>query len=298
MVTAGSARFESTKKPVCGLARKLAFFVWIICRSGTQWVRPISSRPTSPSNFFYASQVPSMFCTECGQPAGAASAGKFCGHCGFPVAAGLERPAVAAEVLPDWEQEVRYEQLLQYPHVRLLIEQHTRLAKQRMTGEQFLALADKLIPQPVSMEGLAAVTQTAFAKLGIRTDKHREERIAAPVGEIIVRALCSLARHGQKLRNVTQAADGCVLEASLPSDLLSLQGDLLVTIRRSALSQANQHCPITVVSATASIPGQWYDWGKNSRSLDNLFVDAATAAILAEPVTPLADLRDRHRPAA
>lgn len=219
-----------------------------------------------------------MFCTECGH----AVQGKFCGECG----AAVVKEPLTAEVLPDWREEVRYDLLLQYPAVRLLIEQHTERATKRMTGEQFLALADKIIPQPVSMEGVAIAAKAALSHLGIRTDKHRQQFIPAPVGEVLVRTLCSLAQHGHTLRKVTQAANGCVFSASLPSDFLSLEGDLLVAIHcRNDASQP--FC--TELQATATIQGQWFDWGKNSRSLDRLFrdiaaTDIATLAILAEPI--------------
>jgi hypothetical protein len=139
-----------------------------------------------------------------------------------------------------------------------------------MTGEQFLALADKLVPLGVPLEGLVAVAQPLYARLGIKTGKERADQVPAPVGQVIVRALCSLARHGQTLRGVTQAADGCLLEATLPSDLFSLEGTLLVSVRRSG-SQ-------TAVSGATQIGGQLFDWGKSNRCLDQLFMDLAREA--------------------
>jgi hypothetical protein len=140
----------------------------------------------------------------------------------------------------------------------------------RLTGEQFLMLADKLVPLGVPLEGLVAVVQPLYIRLGIKTGKARSRQVAAPVGQVIVRALCSLARHGQKLHGVTQAADGCLLEAALPSDLFSLEGKLLVSVRRSG-SQAE-------VCGATHIGGQLYDWGKSNRCLDKLFTDLACEA--------------------
>jgi hypothetical protein len=117
----------------------------------------------------------------------------------------------------------------------------------------------------VSYEGLAAVLQPLYARMGIKTGKVRSKEVQAPVGQVLVRALCSLAHHGQSLRGVTQAADGCLLNASLPSDFLSLEGDLLVTVRRSG-TQAE-------VSGATCIRGQFFDWGKSNRCLDRLFAD-------------------------
>lgn len=218
-----------------------------------------------------------MYCAECGQTV----RGKFCSNCG---ARASDRPVeidphassdelTLADVVDGWAHEVRYEQILQFPAVRATIQQHARQAPKRMSGEQFLALADKLVPQPVSMEGLAAVTQIVLTRLGVKTDQRREERISAPIGEAIVRALCSLARNGQKIREVTQAADGCVIEAAQPSDLWSLEGTLLIAVRRHP-----DDAEAAAVSATATINGQMFDWGKNRRSLDGLFGDVAKRA--------------------
>ncbi len=115
-----------------------------------------------------------MFCSECGQPA----SGKFCSDCGAPLAAGPE--VVEAELVIDWDSEVSYEALMQSADVRQAIDEHARLAKKRMSAEQFLALADKLIPQPVSMEGLAIVARPLYTKLGMRTGKQASVWIAAP----------------------------------------------------------------------------------------------------------------------
>jgi len=228
-----------------------------------------------------------MFCSECGKPAH----GKFCSHCGEPLCgeplcgeplavsdgsheliAVEETPAelVTVEFVPEWDREVQYETILKFPGVRDTIERHARQAPKRMTGEQFLALADKLVPLGVPLEGLVGVVQPLYARLGIKTGKQRAHNIPAPIGRVIVRALCSLARHGQTLRGVTQAADGCLLEASLPSDLFSLEGDLLVTVRRNG-SQAE-------VSGATRISGQFFDWGKSNRCLDQLFNDLAREA--------------------
>ena len=208
-----------------------------------------------------------MFCSECGQPA----KGKFCSHCGTR----LEQPAddeglIVAEIVPDWEHEVRYEHILKFPGVRSTIERHARLAKKRMSGEQFLAMADKLVPLGVSMEGLAGVAQAVFTRLGVKTGKQESRQVPAPAGQVLVRTLCSLARNGQSLRNVAQATDGCLLEAALPSDLFSLEGDLLISVRR-------QHAA-SDVSATVRIGGQFFDWGKSRRCLGQLFDDLARDA--------------------
>jgi hypothetical protein len=209
---------------------------------------------------FFKQGVQAMFCSECGKPAG----GKFCANCGTPLA------SAPAEVVPQWEREVRYDTILKYPGVRDAIERSARQAPTRVTGEQFLAFADKVAPMGVPLEGLVAIAQPLYARLGIKTGKERVCQVAAPVARVIVRALCSLARRGQTLRGVTQAADGCVLEATLPSDMFALEGSILVTVRRCG--------ELAEVCGATQIPGQLYDWGKSQRCLNTLFADLSREA--------------------
>ncbi len=238
-----------------------------------------------------------MYCSHCGRPA----RNRFCSHCGqplwqpaeqlvatvgaetldrgaaegdlanrattrgdcWPVRAEAEAGLVQAEVVDDWQREVRYEALIRRPEVRSLIDRHARLAKKGITGEQILAIYDQLVPLGVSMEKLAGIIQPLYAKMGIETGKEQQAVFPVPPGRMIVRALCFLARRGQAIRTVEQAADGCLLEAALPSDLWSLEGDLLIGV--------HERLGGTQVTATTRIPGQWFDWGKSRRCLDRLF---------------------------
>jgi hypothetical protein len=202
-----------------------------------------------------------MYCHECGNPAG----GKFCSHCGtaiFATAATMVQPSATE---PDWDNEVRYEAIIQFPGVHEVIDQHAQRSAKRITAEQFLMLADKLIPLGVPLEGIAAASQTLYARLGIKTGKHQTKRVPVPVSRTIVRVLCSLARRGQALRAVRQAVDGCVIEASLPSDMFSFEGDLYVTVKREG--------SCSEITGVTSIRGQLFDWGKSNRSLKQLFED-------------------------
>lgn len=204
-----------------------------------------------------------MFCSQCGAKAG----GKFCSQCGTALAAAEEPKAV----LPaDWSHEVHYDVLMQVPEIRERVRRHADLAPRRLSGEDLFAIYDKVMSSPVPMQKVAVVAQNLYGAMGIATGKHRTEMVPAPAGRALVRALCSLARNGQKLRTVRQADDGCVLEACLPSDMFSLEGDLLVTVRR--------HGSTTEVEAVTKIKGQLYDWGKSRRCLDRLYADLQSDA--------------------
>jgi hypothetical protein len=226
-----------------------------------------------------------MFCSECGKPA----AGKFCSNCGTPltaaatalsVAAPVSTPSAGVATVPpaphlqlaletvlvvDWENEWRYDELIKVPEVRQTIERHTKMARTPISGEQFSKIADKILQNPLPSDKLAAFAQPIFGSFGIRTGKERSALIDAPIGRAMLRVLCSLARHGQSLRRVKQDSDGCVFDAMLPSDPMSLEGDLNVSVHRR-----NSR---TEVTASTNITGQIYDWGKSRRCLDVFFDD-------------------------
>lgn len=220
-----------------------------------------------------------MFCSQCGTKA----EGKFCYQCGAPLAGATSQsmamtptaPPQAGDepltVLPaDWADEVHYETVMRVPEVRERIERHAKLAPKRVSGEDLLAIFDKVASPNIPTQKLAAIAQPIYAALGIGTGKRRAESVNAPVGRALVRVLCSLARRGQPLRTVRQAEDGCMLEASLPSDAFALEGDLVVSIRR--------HGQATEVEAATRIKGQLYDWGKSKRCLNTLFEDLQAEA--------------------
>jgi hypothetical protein len=197
-----------------------------------------------------------MLCSNCGQ----VGAGTFCPGCG--------RRLAPPDVLPadDWSHEVRYAVLLHFPEVRARIARSGDGVRKKMTGEDWLGLYDAVMKPfngGVSLKTVAAIVAPLYARIGIKTGKSRSEVYRSPPGRVIVDVLCALARNGLPLTEVHQAADGCVLEAGLPSDLWSFAGQVIVTVNRAG--------PVTTVKAATTIPGTWFDWGKSGRCLDRLF---------------------------
>jgi len=94
-------------------------------------------------------------------------------------------------------------------------------------------------------------------------EKKRRSEITFPPGKTIVNLLCLFAESGQKVINVEQAEDGCMIEAAIPSDIFSWEGTVLVVVQH--------HHKGTLVEATTTIKGQMYDFGKSERYLDKLF---------------------------
>ncbi len=135
----------------------------------------------------------------------------------------------------------------------------------RWRRNAFLAFSDKVIPLGLSLEKLGAVVQPISAQLGVKTGNEYSETLSSPPGTVIISALCSLTRHGQVLQQVRQFEDGCLLEATLPSDMWSFEGALYVSVRKTGAG--------TRVDGATKIKGQLFDWGKSKRCLETLFAD-------------------------
>jgi len=219
-----------------------------------------------------------MYCSHCGVKA----SGNFCTACGTALSASnveaepqpspIVRPKPVDWSKPeDWSDIVDYDMLLRVPEVRDLIASYAARSKSKMTGEQFLELCDKFISPltaGVPLSPLAKVSQSMYAKLGVKTGKTRTEFLPTPVGHVLVRTLCSLAEHGHELRTTKPAIEGSLLEATLSPDFLAFVGDLIVTVERVPQG--------TRVEAFTNIPGQMFDWGKSTRCLATLFDDLRT----------------------
>jgi hypothetical protein len=134
-----------------------------------------------------------------------------------------------------------------------------------MTGEEWLGLYDEAFKPVtgVSLKKVATIVAPIYAQLGIKTGKNRRAIMQQPTGRMIVAVLCALAEAGLPLVEVHQAEAGCVVEAKLPSDLLSFEGQLVISVERSGQG--------TCIEAATNIPGQWFDWGKSARCLESLF---------------------------
>jgi hypothetical protein len=201
-----------------------------------------------------------MYCSHCG----AKAEGNFCWSCGARLGAdGGAAPAL--ETTQDWSHEIRYDALMRIPEVREKVARAGASVRRSMSGEDFLAVFDKVMSMDVPLEKLALIAQPLGERLGLKTGKERSELIGKPPGQTLVAALCSLARHGQTLRRVEQSVDSCLLEAALPSDLWSFEGDLYVAVRR--------HGDDSRAEAATKIQGQLFDWGKSRGCLDALFAD-------------------------
>jgi hypothetical protein len=202
-----------------------------------------------------------MFCTNCGEKA----AGRFCANCGSPIVSS----SPGADLGADWKDEYRYQVLIHFPEVRDLIAKHGPPAHKGLNGADILKICDAftkpLTGLPIPMSKLTSVVVPIYVRLGIQTGASRKEFLPAPVGKMLVAAVCSLSRRERPLKEVHQGENGCVIEATLPQGLRALEGQLVLNIERQ------QHG--TMVDATVKIPGQKYDWGVSRKCIEETFED-------------------------
>ena len=217
-----------------------------------------------------------MYCSDCG----ALAAGKFCSACGARIAVPGGVPRVVdddhgdLDVDGDWSQIVDYQTLLRHADVRARIAQAAAECKHSLSGEQFLEFCEKALGQftvvPIPYNALAKIAQPLSASLGIETGKSRVQSFRQPVGTVLVAVLCSLARHGRKVKAARPIENGCALDAEFPSDIFALAGEIRVVVRRQGEG--------TIVEAATHIPGALFDWGKSHRCLEQLLGETAAAA--------------------
>ena len=219
-----------------------------------------------------------MFCSNCGAPD---VSGNFCARCGAPLGAASATaapPPAGADREPgpvvDWSQEVSYAALVSIPEVRERVARQAELAPHRMSGEEFLQSADKvvgpLVGSPVGMATVAKLVVPIYTAIGVKTGKTAKQSFGLPVGRVTVAVLCSLGRRGMPLATVHQAADGCLFEAAIKSDFRSWGGKLAVTVERTPEGAS--------VEAGTRIPAQLFDWGKSNAILRDLFADVTELA--------------------
>lgn len=201
----------------------------------------------------------SVFCSNCGVKAG----GNFCFQCGCRLQHG--DVVVSEELVPAvlcWDEDANYERIAQHPDVRTVIASHAAQARPGLSAEALMEIADKVVPIGISYSAVAAVAQPMWASLGVRTGKQRSAVMAVPIGRTMARVLCSLAKNQQPVQRVEQEADGCTIQADLPSSIWAMKG--ILTVR---LTRQDDGCIVTVAT---DIPGQAFDWGMSQRCLDTM----------------------------
>lgn len=186
----------------------------------------------------------------------------------------------------DWAREVRYATLIAVPDVRASIANCALRSRPGVSAEQCLAFFDTVTPtvagalmpgvaptsSALSLSRLSSVLVPIFVRLGIRASHTRSADLSIPPGLVIATALCSFASYGQTVQSAQQYDDGCLLEATLPSELRAWAGVLYVAISVTADD-------VTHVNGAVTVKGQMFDWGEGVKKLDHLFADLNNASL-------------------
>lgn len=222
-----------------------------------------------------------MYCTQCG--AKAAPEHRFCAGCGarLATAAGGAAPLAFASPndpvpapapsvpLEDWRETTNYRVVLGHPQVKELIASASKASKAGMTADEFLKLASPLLSaagaSPEATKLIAELAPGFYAKMGVKTGKETRNGYATSFGRTLAAILCSLASRNQTLVAVQEGADGCVVQAEIPSSLTTWKGNLTLTLERRPEG--------TLVSSAVVFPGQTSDWGRAKRVLEELHQD-------------------------
>lgn len=193
-----------------------------------------------------------MQCPQCQSEA----SGNFCSHCGHPLS-NLPAPK-------SWIHETRYETLVGYSTVKNQLRHHAAKAQDIIPAEDALAVIESVTLNKIPLKALSKVANNIYAKLGIRVKKQGNLFLKDfPVGQAIVVALSYLAEHSFEMKEVIQLDNGVILEGTMPSDMSSFGGTLLITIATEEEG--------TNLDVATEVKGQFYDWGKSQGYIDGLF---------------------------
>ena len=208
-----------------------------------------------------------MFCTQCGKQPRPEHA--FCAGCGTSLVRDGQAAAVAPEPMADWRETHDYRVVLGHPEVKALIADASKASKAGMTADEFLKLASPLLSaagaSPAATRLIADLAPGLYAKIGIKTGKETKNGYATSYGRVIAAILCSLASRNQTLMAVQDGADGCILQADIPSSLTTWKGKMTLTVARKPEG--------TLVTSAVVFEGQSSDWGRSKRLLDELHQD-------------------------
>lgn len=218
-----------------------------------------------------------MYCIHCG----AENAAAFCAACGrrqhdegrFKSGVAKVDPSISAsdssgadgptvQSASCWTESIHYDTVLSSPEPRERILAASRNATKGVTGDDVLAVFDAVSPIGFSLGKLTNAILPIYDRLGIKTDRELQARFDDPPGRVMLAVLCALATKSLAITEVGQDAEKCSLSAAIPSGLITNRGKLhaLITVENSCVS---------VLLAT-TISGQWYDFGKSKRLIEEM----------------------------
>lgn len=199
-----------------------------------------------------------MYCHHCGKEV----FGNYCSNCGTQVmGANLSHTGTS------WDTESDFDKLIHYPAVRKIISKYADESPKRTSAKAFLKLVDTAIAPiaGLSTETLAEIVVPIYEKIGISTGKSEMRQYHQSIQKVIVKSFCSLAKNGYPLDTYKKANNGIVLTATIPSDLWTWGGNIIISIE--------EFPSFTQVNIATKIKGQFYDWGKSKKLINKFLLD-------------------------
>ncbi len=171
------------------------------------------------------------------------------------------------EVSPrgDWTMSLHYEHVLAVPEARQRIAAASTGTAAGVTAEDLLKIFDAVSPIGISMEKLSGALIPIADKMGIKMQQAASAIFPAPPGRVLLATLCVLATRGMELLDAKQLPEACALVAKIPSGLYTNPGQLNVVLRIANTG--------VLMQLEARIAGQYYDWGKSKRMINQIFMD-------------------------
>jgi hypothetical protein len=97
----------------------------------------------------------------------------------------------------------------------------------------------------------------------IGTGKEAEHVFEQPYGYVALAVLTFFAEKKMQITGISEANDEGLIEAVLPRNFLSVEGQIAVKLRADEFR--------VITAAAVKVPGQMYDWGRSKRTLAKLF---------------------------
>lgn len=208
-----------------------------------------------------------MFCSHCGTDI--EKTDNFCGACGTK--AGGTAPPPAAQPRTNWHTSTRYLDVIRegdVAHVYALAETEGGSA---VSGDDFVSLITPAMPiKGFTSDVMRAGEKYSFAvysKLGLVRDLTETHDYAQPIGKVIAAVACALASEKQRIEEVDQMADGCLIKVRVPPGLATGAKFMDVSV-----TQTDGGAQVT--AKVNSIAGKWQQ--KSTRAAaDELKADIA-----------------------
>lgn len=191
----------------------------------------------------------SMKCPKCNKEA----ANNFCSFCG----AKLKWKPLSTLT--------KYQDIISDERCQKIIMEEAEKAKTGMTAMEFLQYAQLVLPGRIPLSMMASISASIGEKLHWGKEKHGVRVYHHPYPYVILAVLVFLARHSLAVKEIKEADKRCLIVASVPSTATNLNGKMEIIVKGDETK--------TQVLTEAKLFGQWLDWGKTERLVDDILAD-------------------------